>query len=63
MLLTRNIEITFLVRENRFWGNVLPEQEGKLIADHMKKHHVDLLESYFLLITFFVLFPEYKLKS
>jgi len=42
MLLTRNIEITFLVRENRFWGNVLPEQEGKLIADHMKKHHVDL---------------------
>jgi NADH oxidase (H2O2-forming) len=24
MLLTRGIEVTFLVREDRFWGNVLP---------------------------------------
>jgi NADPH-dependent 2,4-dienoyl-CoA reductase/sulfur reductase-like enzyme len=42
MLFTRNIQVTFLVREDRFWGNVLPEQEGKMIAEHMKKHHVDL---------------------
>ena len=42
MLLTRNIEITFLVREDRFWGNVLPKQEGELIARHIKKHHVDI---------------------
>lgn len=46
MLLTRNIKITFLVRENRFWGNVLPKEEGVLIKKHMIKHHVDLrLES------------------
>lgn len=42
MLLTRNIPVTFLVRENRFWGNVLPKEEGDLVARHMKEHHVDL---------------------
>jgi NAD(P)H-nitrite reductase large subunit len=42
MLMTRNIEITFLVREDRFWGNVLPTQEGELVARHMINHHVDL---------------------
>lgn len=42
MLLSRGIEVTFLVRENKFWGNVLPAQESDLIMRHMKKHHVDL---------------------
>jgi NADPH-dependent 2,4-dienoyl-CoA reductase/sulfur reductase-like enzyme len=42
MLLTRNIAITFLVREDRFWGNVLPKEEGELIMRHMKEHHIDL---------------------
>ncbi len=42
MMLTRGIEVTFLVRENRFWGNVLPKEEGELIARHIKEHHVDL---------------------
>lgn len=42
MLLSRGIEVTFLVRESLFWGNVLPEQEAKLIMKHMKEHHVDL---------------------
>ena len=42
MLLTRGIEVTFLVREKLFWNNVLPDQEAKLITNHIKKHHVDL---------------------
>lgn len=42
MLLSRNIPVTFLVREELFWGNVLPEQEAKLVMRHMKEHHVDL---------------------
>lgn len=42
MMLSRGIAVTFLVRESKFWGNVLPEEEGKLISDHIKKHHVDL---------------------
>ncbi len=42
MLLSRDISVTFLVREERFWGNVLPREEGELIMRHMKEHHVDL---------------------
>lgn len=42
MLLTRNIQVTFLVREDRFWGNVLPKEEGALVSRHMLEHHVDL---------------------
>lgn len=42
MLLTRNIQVTFLVREDRFWGNVLPKEEGELVAKHMVDHHIDL---------------------
>ena len=42
MLLTRNIEVTFLVRESKFWGNILPEEEGRLVSNHIQSHHVDL---------------------
>jgi len=42
MLLTRNIEVTFLVRENSYWSNVLPTGESALINQHILKHHVDL---------------------
>jgi NADH oxidase (H2O2-forming) len=42
MFLSRGIDVTFLVREDRFWGGVLPKQEGNLIARHIKKHGVDL---------------------
>ncbi|MDX2301184.1 MAG: FAD/NAD(P)-binding oxidoreductase [Microscillaceae bacterium] len=43
MLLTRNIKVIFLVREDRFWGNVLPTEEGQLIARHItEEHHIDL---------------------
>jgi len=42
MLLSRKILVTFLVRENRFWGNVLPKEEGEIVARHMVEHHVDL---------------------
>ena len=42
MFLSRGIKVTFLVRENRFWGSVLPKEEGELISKHIKSHHVDL---------------------
>lgn len=42
MMLSRGIAVTFLVRESRFWGNVLPKEEGALISKHIQKHHVDL---------------------
>ncbi|MBL4594199.1 MAG: NAD(P)/FAD-dependent oxidoreductase [Flavobacteriales bacterium] len=42
MFLSRGIAVTFLVREDRFWGGVLPKREGDLISRHIKKHGVDL---------------------
>jgi len=42
MLHTRNIPVTFMVRESHFWGNILPKEEGDLISRHLKEHHVDL---------------------
>ena len=42
MLLSRNYPVTFLVRENTFWGNVLPIEESEMIKRHMAEHHIDL---------------------
>jgi NAD(P)H-nitrite reductase large subunit len=42
MLLSREIGVTFLVRESEFWNNVLPLQEANLISRHVRSHHVDL---------------------
>jgi NADPH-dependent 2,4-dienoyl-CoA reductase/sulfur reductase-like enzyme len=39
MLLTRNINVTFLIREERFWGGVLPLADGLLVKKHLEKHH------------------------
>ncbi len=43
MLLTRNIKVTFLVREDKFWGGVLPADDAKFIGEHIiNDHHVDI---------------------
>lgn len=42
MLLSRNIEVTFLVREKSFWDVVLPKEESALVTRHIGEHHVDL---------------------
>ena len=42
MLLSRNIPVTFLVREKYFWGGVLPAEEAQMIAEHIREHSVDL---------------------
>lgn len=42
MLLTRNIKVSFLVRENSFWDMVLPKKESQMINHHILEHHVDL---------------------
>ena len=42
MLLSKNIETTFLVREKYFWNAVLPQEEAIMIETHIRKHHVDL---------------------
>jgi len=42
MLRTRNIEVTFLVREKGFWNNVLTDSDAEMISKHIESHGVDL---------------------
>lgn len=42
MLKSRNIPVSFLVRERNFWNIVLPSEESLLIEKHINEHHVDL---------------------
>jgi NADPH-dependent 2,4-dienoyl-CoA reductase/sulfur reductase-like enzyme len=42
MLRSRNIPVTFLVREDSFWNGVLPAGESGMINRHIKNHHIDL---------------------
>jgi NAD(P)H-nitrite reductase large subunit len=42
MFRSRDIPVTFLVRERNFWDAVLPTEEAKLINRHILEHHIDL---------------------
>lgn len=42
MLRTRDIPVTFLVRESSFWNVVLPEGESEMLNKHILDHHIDL---------------------
>ncbi len=42
MLATRKIPVTFLVREDGFWNNVLPKEESEMVTRHICEHHIDL---------------------
>ena len=42
MLRTRDIEVSFLVRENAFWTGVLPQPEATMLSAHIASHGVDL---------------------
>ncbi|MBD0777163.1 FAD-dependent oxidoreductase [Maribacter sp. ANRC-HE7] len=42
MLRSRDIPVTFLVRENSFWNGVLPSGESQMINEHILEHHIDL---------------------
>ena len=43
MLRSRDIPVTFLVREKSFWDGVLPKGESAMINEHIKEHHIQLL--------------------
>jgi NADPH-dependent 2,4-dienoyl-CoA reductase/sulfur reductase-like enzyme len=42
MLRSRQIGVTFLVRDKNFWDSILPLEEAKMINRHIQEHHVDL---------------------
>lgn len=43
MFHTRKIEVTFVVRENSFWNNILPPEESGMINRHIRKHGFKLM--------------------
>ncbi len=42
MLTYKKIPVTFLVRENRFWEQVLSESEADLVQKHIREYAIDL---------------------
>ncbi len=42
MLRSRDIPVTFLVREDNFWNGVLPDGESIMLNEHIQEHHIDL---------------------
>ena len=42
MFLSRNIPVTFLVRETDYWRVVFPKEEAAMISRHIRSHHIDL---------------------
>jgi NAD(P)H-nitrite reductase large subunit len=42
MFHSRGLHVLFLVRENRFWGNVLPAEESNMIYRHLLKQGIDV---------------------
>jgi len=42
MLHSRHVPVTYLIREEHFWGNMLPKEEASLIDKHLSKHGIDL---------------------
>ncbi len=42
MLASRKIHVTFLVREEGFWNNVLPKEEADMVTRHIREQHIDL---------------------
>ena len=42
MMHSRNIPVTFLVREKSFWNGVLPDQESAMINQEILDNHIDL---------------------
>ncbi len=42
MLHSRDIPVTYLIRENHFWSNVLPLEESQMIDHHLESRHINL---------------------
>lgn len=42
MFHSRNIPVTFLVREASYWNNVLPPEESDMVSRHIREHGFDL---------------------
>jgi len=43
MLHSRNIHVTFLIREELYWNNILPKEDSELICKEISTHGFDLI--------------------
>ncbi len=43
MLRSKKINVTFLIREKRFWELILSAEEAAMISRHIKEHHIHML--------------------
>ncbi|MCZ6521836.1 MAG: FAD-dependent oxidoreductase [Bacteroidetes bacterium] len=43
MLHSRGIQVTMLIMETRYWGNVLPKEESELITNHLRRHGINVM--------------------
>ncbi len=42
MFHSRHIPVSFLVREDSFWNNILPAEESAMVSRHLHEHQIDL---------------------
>ncbi len=42
MLHTRGIEVSFLIREELYWDNILPKEDAALVSRHILEHDMEL---------------------
>ncbi len=42
MLHSRGIHVTFIIRENLFWNNILPKEDATLVSRHILEHGMDI---------------------
>ena len=42
MLHSRHIPVTFLVREDKYWNAILPNEESEMVTRHIREHGIDL---------------------
>lgn len=42
MFRSREIPVTFLIKDAGFWSNILPKEESEIANRHIREHHVDL---------------------
>jgi len=42
MMISRGIEVTLLEIDDKFWGNILPDEEELMLRKYIESHHVSL---------------------
>jgi NAD(P)H-nitrite reductase large subunit len=42
-LISQKVRVTYLLRGDRYWNNVLDEQESRIVEDHLKEAGVELI--------------------